>query len=230
MNIDLKRLSLAFAAVLVVSAMATTTAEAVINFTANEYPATGSGTGEQKIGEGKAYFEAIGRKIECEVVHASGTLAGPSSDLTITADITDHTQGGNCRAGGTLVTTVTENGCVLTGTALSTKEGGKSYNVGVDLVCPAGKVATLHVRNLLNSEDACTITAAPQTVIGNLTAANNGAHVDVSGAVQIASVIDSNNTALCGVEKGTSKEVVTGFVTNEVITIKSPGKSVAVSD
>jgi hypothetical protein len=200
-------------------------------FTANEYPAAIDATTTQKIGEEKEYFETIGRKLECEVAHFNGTLAGPNKDLTITPDYTDHTQGGNCRAGGTLITTVTEEGCTFTFTATEgTKVPNVSYNVGVDVVCPVGKVITVHVRNLLNTEDACTITIENGTMGGDLTGVNNGNHVDLSGTLQIPTIIHSNNTALCGVEKGTSKTVITNYVVKTPVTVTSTGKKISITD
>jgi hypothetical protein len=231
MTRSLKGLGLALVAMFAMAAISATAAQAATQFTSNEYPAAGTATTTQKIGEEKEYFETIGRKLECEVAHFSGTLAGANKDLTVTPDYTDHTQGGNCRAGGTLITTVEEKKCTFTFTATEgTKVANTSYNVGVDVVCPAGEVITVHVRNLLNSEDSCVITIETGTMVGDLTGVNNGNHVDLSGTLGIPTIVHSNNTATCGVEKGTSKTVTTNYVVKTPVTIMATGKKVSISD
>jgi hypothetical protein len=234
MTRNLKVLGLALAAAFAMAAISANAAQALTPslFTASTYPAAIHATTSQTIGAESEYFESIGRKLECEVAHYTATLGEASSDLTVTPDYTDHTQGGNCRAGGTLVTTVTEEKCTYTFTATEgTKVINTSYNIGVDIVCPAGKVITVHVRNLLNNADACTITIENGTATGDLTGTNNaGGDVDISGKVTVKSIIDSNNTALCGVTAGTSKTVETEYVVNKKITVTSTGDEVQISD
>jgi glutamine cyclotransferase len=234
MTRNLKVLGLALIAACAMAAVSASAAQALTPslFTSDSYPATATTTQEQKIGEGLEYFESIGRKLECEVAHYSGTLSEANSDLTVTPDYTDHTQGGNCRAGGTLVTTVTEEGCTFTFTATeNTKVANVSYNVGVDIVCPPTKLITVHVRNLLNNADACTITVETGTATGDLTGTNIvGGGVNIEGEVVVKSIVHSNNTALCGVETGTSKTVETKYVVAKKLVVKAGAKKVSISD
>ncbi len=211
MTRNLKMLGLALIAVFALSAMAAAAAQATPLFTATSYNASIHATTEQKIGGESEYFESIGRKVECEIAHFTGTATANSSTLSITPDYTDHTQGGNCKAGQTLTATVTENGCSY---LFHTKEKtATDYDVTVDIVCPT-KPIEVHV-----SGETCTITVGSQTAGGTLTAVNNGKHVDLSGTVTVNSTVHSKSTLVCGVTSGTSKEVTTNYKVIKPITV-----------
>jgi hypothetical protein len=182
------------------------------------------------IGNEEEYFAAIGTKIECEEAHFTSTLAAANAHLTVTPQYTDHTFGGDCRAGGTLVTTITVNGCTYTFKVTGTKEANINYNVGVDLVCPAGKTMVIHIRNLPDTADACTITIGAQSAVGDLIGKTNGDHINLSGTVEVKTTLHSHNTVLCGLTAGTSKDVVSQYVINQALTFTSTGKKISLSD
>jgi hypothetical protein len=220
-------LGLTLVAVLLISATVASVASATPLFTAAAYPTKIDATGEEAIGAESEYFESVGRKLECEKVHYSGTLSEKSNTMTVTPDVTDHTQGGNCRAGGSLVVTVTENGCQYL-LHVAEKSSG-DYKLRTDVVCPEGKTIVTHIRNLLNNADACTITIGPQITTGTMTTTNSSGHVNVSGSIGIKQTLHSSNTALCGQESGTSKEVTTNYVINKALTVTGNGTEISIS-
>jgi hypothetical protein len=238
MTRNIKALGLALIAVFALGALAAGAQAQTPVLTASE-AGTVSVTTSQTIGAESEYFESIGRKLECEKAHFSSTVATKNSAITIIPDYTDHTQGGNCRAGGTLVTTVTEEGCDFVFHNPKTESGQTDYTVNVEIVCPTTPVKksiTIHVRNLLNNADACTITVPEQTAVGALTVKNTAEtggfkdDIDVSGSVVVNTIVHSNNTALCGVEAGKSKEVATSYVINKAITIADSKIGLTMSD
>ncbi|HET6997152.1 MAG TPA: hypothetical protein VFI03_01055 [Solirubrobacterales bacterium] len=156
---NLKALGLAVVAVLAMSAVVASAAQAEANFTASEYPAYV--TGEQETGVHE--FLGAGTGVTCTGAHfLSHALGGPSPDLTVTAAYTgckDTTFG--------LSSTVTMNGCTYTFTT-PTKVATDHYTGKVDLVCPAGKVVEVHVAT-------CTLTISPKTELGTVTYTNKPA-------------------------------------------------------
>ncbi len=212
MTRNLRMLGLALIAVFALSAMAAAAAQATPLFTAAKYNASIHATTEQKIGAESEYFESIGRKFECEIVHYTGTATSDSSTLSITPDYTDSTQGGNCKAAQTLSVTVTENGCTFLFHAQEFMDAAKDYTVFVDVVCGANPI----VVNVLGG--ACIITIGSQTAGGTLTAVNSSGHVELSGTVSVKSTLHSENGLICGIPKGTKKELTTSYAIHKAIT------------
>lgn len=214
MTRNLKMLGLALSAVLAMSAVVAGTAQAQNGIFG---PAlTLDATTSQKIGESNEYYEQIGRKIECEMVHFHGMLIDASETLTLTPDYTDESQGGTCDTGGIFKTSITENGCDYVFHTAGTD--GAHYKVGMDIVCSEGGSIIMHVANGAGV-DACTITIGSHTTDGMLTAENNEGHVDLSGSVEVTSTLHSKSAGICGKAVGEHKGIVTKYVINDPITM-----------
>ena len=124
---NLKSLGLALVAVLAMSAVVASAAQAVPSFTASAYPATGTGSNKA----GSETFTTEAGTVQCDS-HFEGTLTEASSTLTITPKYSE------CTAFGFLNATVETEGCTYVFHATEQVSAGV-YNSHVDVVCPEGK-------------------------------------------------------------------------------------------
>jgi hypothetical protein len=124
---NLKSLGLALVAVLAMSAVVASAAQAVPSFTASAYPATATGSNAK----GGEAFTLDGSTVQCDS-HFQGTLSAAGSTLTVTPKYS------NCEAFGFLEATVNTEGCTYVFHATEQVAAGV-YNHHVDVVCPAGK-------------------------------------------------------------------------------------------
>ncbi len=200
---NLKALGLASIAVVAMSAVAATAAQALPVFTAVKYPAIVDATTKREIGKSLEVLEVGGREVECEVSHFKGTLEKASSTLTVTPRYTDHEEGGVCKTGQIFKTTVTENGCDYL--FHLTKKDAADYTGTMDILCPAGKLMEIHVRDTFNNE-SCKITIPEQKGLGTLTFKDNGNHIDVSGEVINVKSFMHSKSITCGINPGETKE------------------------
>jgi hypothetical protein len=209
MTRNLKALVLALLAVSAMGAVTATAAHAVPTFTAAKFPATLDATTEREIGKSTEELIVGGREVECKMATFKSKLKAASSTLTVTPFYTDHQEGGECKTGQIFKTTVTENGCDYQFNL--TKKDATDYTGTMDILCPAGKLMEIHVRDVFGNE-SCTITIPQQKGLGTLTFKNNGNHIDVSGEViNVVSTMHSKNIN-CGVNPGESKEFKNGKI------------------
>lgn len=209
MTRNLKAFVLALIAVSAMSAVAATAAQAVPVFNAAKYPAIIDATTKRTIGSSTEVLIVGNREVECEVAHFKAKLKAPTNALTVTPLYTDHQEGGVCKTGQIFKTTVTENGCDYQFNL--TKKDATDYTGTMDILCPAGKLIEIHVRDVFDKE-SCTITVPPQKGLGTLTFKNNGNHIDVSGEViNVVSTMHSKNIN-CGINPGESKEFKNGKI------------------
>ncbi len=184
MSRNLKVLGLALVAVLALTALVGSTAQANENgkFTAATYPSTSSG-----IDTGTHEFTAAGGSVKC----SHGTFSGTSSEASTTQTITPVYE--ECTAFGFVGATVTMNGCDymfhLTGTG-----AGGSYNGNVDIVCPTGKEITVDA-------GPCTIHIPGQNGLGAVTFTNatSGGISDIVNHANVSGIKGSlvKNNFLC---------------------------------
>lgn len=133
-----KAFGLALIAVLAMSAVTASTAQALPQFTADEYTTHLIGT--PVAGEEFTINLAEGGKITCNKT-LTGTLAKPSSTLTYTPTF-EECEGHSGAA--TVPVTITMGGCdnLL---HMTKKLGPDQYTADVDFVCPEGKDIEIHV-------------------------------------------------------------------------------------
>ena len=129
---NLKALGLAVVAVLAMSAVVASAAQANDSFTAAKYPATLSATaGASAIG-----LDAFGTEVTCPSTTFSGTLSGASETQTI-KPVFPQTFAAPCHV-GTLPATVTIGSCEFRFHMGATNAGVAAMTS--DLVCPTGDV------------------------------------------------------------------------------------------
>jgi len=124
---NLKALGLALVAVLAMSAVVASAAQAVPQYTCGSYSCTSTGSNTS----GSETFTTEGGTVQCDSHFASASLSSASSTLTVTPSYS------NCTAFGFLNADVHENGCTYVFHAKS-KLGTDHYSSTVDIQCPAG--------------------------------------------------------------------------------------------
>lgn len=128
-----KALSVALLALGATASLAVPAAQAAPEFTAGSYPATIDGEQTEN-----HVFTLGGRKVICEKTIFQGTLAGASTQLTLTPT---YSQCHSMILGISFPVTVTENSCDVRATA--TKEGSE-YKAHMDIVCPGANEIEIH--------------------------------------------------------------------------------------
>ncbi len=194
---NLKILGLAFVAVLAMSAMVASAAQAS-KFTAAEYPATI--TGEQEGGSTANRLTVGGAFVTCAQGNYHGTLSEASSTLSVSLDYTE------CETSFGTSATVDNNGC---GYTFHSGAGAEDTWAGTaDLVCPAGQELTVTL-------GLCTVHVAPQANLGGITFTNKteASPKDVTVEAETPVVVNVTNVFLCplatGVQNGTLDTKVT---------------------
>lgn len=203
---NLKSLGLAFVAVLAMSAVVASAAQAVPSFTASSYPAAGTGANTK----GSETFTTEAGAVQCDS-HFAGTLSGASSTLTVTPTYT------NCEAFGFLSATVNTEGCTYVFHATEQVSAGV-YNSHVDVVCPAGKSIKI-------SAGTCRAEVKGQNGLTTVKTTNSGGSVTVEPNV--------NNIALTVTQDGfacpfSGTGAKTGAYHGHVV-FSSAGKTISVS-
>jgi hypothetical protein len=130
MSHKFKGVTLAFVAILAMSAFVASAAQA-ITFSSSSYPQTvtaaGSGIGEK--------FETEGGSIECEESKYHGVLSEPSSSLEMSPTYT------GCTAFfGFASAFIHTNGCRFRWSGWEHDSATATYTARLSIVCPAGKV------------------------------------------------------------------------------------------
>jgi len=164
MNRKFKALGLAFVAVLAMSAVVASAAQAKesIQLTAASYPATIHATGEG-VGEN---FNTEAGKITCKVSHYHATLNEASSSVTVKPTYTE------CSAfGGLFSATVNTEEChyVFTGTE---KVAAGQYRAHVNVTCPEGQSIKI-------TAGTCKAEVKAQTGLTTVDLTNNAGNVGI---------------------------------------------------
>ncbi len=197
-----RALGLAFLAVTAIGAVAAQAAHAIPQFTSFQYPATIEGTAE-KIGE---RFVTEAGSVECEVSHFTGSLAEPSSTLTV------HPTYTGCKAFGFLSATITTTGCDYVFHATERVELHR-YRAHVDVKCEAGKAITITASTCAAKVESQTgLTTVDFTNTTNTPASAND--VDVKPTVKGITYTVTNDGFLCPFS-GTGLKHGGEYVTNE---------------
>jgi hypothetical protein len=147
-----KALGLAMVAVLALSAIGASTAQA--QFTATSYPTTVTATSAL----GNDVITTEGGSVEC-ASHFVGTLTEASNSLTLTPTYT------GCKAFGFLSATVSTNGCTYKWTRISV------ISAGFDITCPLNKQITIVA-------GTCEVDILPQSGLLNVTISNRLLDID----------------------------------------------------
>lgn len=223
MSSKIKVLGYLAAAILAVEAIGAGGAQADGEYTAHEYPAIIDATRVQTIDEPQDYFEKSGSSFTCEAWHFESELEEDSAHLTLSPTYTDHEDGGSCLYGGILRVTFTENNCVYTFETPEAMEEGEDYTISVEIQCPGEQQMEIHVRNLFNTANACTMTVPEQTLTGQFTAVNTEGYIDVSGEMSYH-LVTHHFSSLCGHSEapGTTEEEMTYVVAGSPLTLTSP--------
>jgi hypothetical protein len=132
MTTKLRAVALAFVAVIAMSAVTASAAQATGTFEAEEYPALL--TSEQT--ESFSFESELGT-IVCKTSTFAGELTGSSSQLALTPTF------GSCTLGGTAVTYENEGCQLVSHNAEETAEG--TFESQADIACPAGKGVKFHL-------------------------------------------------------------------------------------
>lgn len=199
-------------------------------FTAEEAGKAIGATTVQPLHEDREYFETLGRQLECQVTHFTGITQLESTELEITPNFTDITDGGVCIFWGDIFRLlVTENNCNFTFKNPETILEQTDYAVEMDLRCQGTQQFVMHAQNMAG-EDVCTITIPPQTAQGEMTAVSSAGQIAFSGAYALKATMDSKSTLICGVLNGTSKEVTIYYVNNDSIALTSKANGLSISD
>lgn len=202
---NIKTLGLALVAVLAMSAVAASAAQALTQakFTADAYPAVIKGAQEGT----ENFLEATaGRKTECKTATYQATLTEASTELTVTPHYAE------CEASG-VGTTVDLNGCDFRFTA-GTNTSAEDSHGSADIVCP-GPIKSITVTTF-----TCTVHIPAQNGLTGVTFTNKSAST-VTVDVDITNQIKYTETDgfLCPFEGNTegsdgdfvSKVTVHGF-------------------
>jgi len=153
---SLKSLGLALVAVLAMSAVVASAAQATPQYTGSAYPVNGTGTNAV----GNETFTTPGGTVQCDS-HFSGSLAEPSSTLTVTPKYT------NCKAFSFLNATVDMMGCDYLFHAGASLGEGK-YSHTVDVVCEEGEGP------ITITAGTCKADVSSQSGLGTVTTTNLG--------------------------------------------------------
>jgi hypothetical protein len=206
---NLKALGLAVVAVLAMSAVVASAAQAEAGtVTAEKYPVTltGSqvGTNELVVGNGA-------RRVSCATANAHGTLAAASTSLTLTPSYS------TCTSTGGLPVTVTVNGCDYN--LAPTKVTATTGNV----ICPAGKqlVVDVYATAAKHTENvrACEYQIGEQKGLsaGEYHLEGAGTTREITATLNVTNIVTKNTIGsklLCGLAAGeTGTSVLTGTQT-----------------
>ncbi len=204
----LKIMGLALVAVLAMSAVAASGAQAAGKLTSATSPVTLEGS--TGIGSGEK-FDAFGASVECETSKYHTPLtATPAERLTV-----EPQYGPLCTATGNLRATVTLNGCDFEiYNAIVFTPG--HYHVTTDIVCPAGKEIEIHIYGSLalhNEKKAlCTLKIPPQVGLEGLDVTDVHPNLVLEGEVVGIHATQERNSILCpsGTSTTTAKQTVPG--------------------
>lgn len=160
---NLKSLGLALVAVLAVTAVVASAAQATPEFTASAYPSTGTGSNEA----GGETFTTEAGTVRCDS-HFEGQLTEADSTLKVSPTYTD------CAAFGFLNAVVDTEECSYVFHATEKVEAGV-YNSHVDVSCPEGqsiKISGGTCKAKIESQEGLT-TVKTTNVIGDITVQPN---------------------------------------------------------
>ncbi len=193
---NLKTLGVAFVAMLALTAVVASAAQAS-SFTAAEYPA--KVTGEQ-LAAGPNKLTLGSSSVTCSTGNYAGTLAGASSTLEVSLDYT------GCKTSFETEATVDNNGCTyLFHSGAST--GTDKFAATADLKCPAGQELTVTL-------GLCTVHIAPQNGLTGVTLTNNtGSPGDVTVTATTAVTVNVTNVFLCPLSTGSQTATLDANVT-----------------
>ncbi len=141
---EIKVLGIALVAVLAMSAVMASAANAEGEFEAESYPATVSGSGEGA----QVFTFSGGVSVTCKTSNFDGTLTEEDTELELSAEYKE------CEASFGVKVDITMNGCKYVDTPIK-KFMGDIWEVITHLECPAGKKVELE-------GGPCTITIPPQ--------------------------------------------------------------------
>lgn len=159
MACNLKSIGLALIAVLAMSALAASAAQAVPEFTASAYPATATGSNMA----GNETLTTPGGTVQCSShylveEYGGGEFTGPTPTLTIKPSYME------CNAFGFLGATINTNGCTFVYHATERVSPG-TYRHHIDIVCPSGQKLTI-------TAGTCELDVPPQTGLTTATTMN----------------------------------------------------------
>jgi hypothetical protein len=169
---NFKALGVAAVAVLAMSAFVASAAQA--QFTANEYPTSGTATNAV----GNSVFAVDGSNLEC-AGHYEGTLKEASTTVTVTPTYT------GCKAFGFASATVTTIGCDYV-----FHDAGANTAGTVDVECSAGNVIKIVAGN-------CEVQVGSQTGLKSITYSNSHPTVTVKATVTGITVNATKDGFLC---------------------------------
>jgi hypothetical protein len=209
MTHTLKTLSLMIAAVLILGAVAASTAQAT-----GEGEFTSAGGTYPLFLYGKANesqkFTAFGKEVTCQETDYAAGLLGASTSVVISPEYNVcHVPG---PFGITLPATVTVNSCFLIlyhATTDLSDPTGNSWNLTTEIDCVnASDTIEIHVYSNhtghTNETPICTTTVTQQTVTNGFTATNNAnGTVTLTGKVTGLHAESHNSSALCPEGSGT---------------------------
>jgi hypothetical protein len=205
---NLRVLGLAFVAVLAMSAVVASAAQAVPTFTASSYPATV--TGSNTIGN--EVFTTEGGNVECDSHFVSNSISGPTSTLTVTPTYT------GCTAFGFLSATVNTEGCTYVFHATEKVSSGV-YKHHVDVVCPSGQ-------SIKVTAGTCKAEIKGQTGRTTVKTTNSGSSVTVQPEVTNIAYTVTQDGFLCPF--GGTGNKTDGKYTGDVLVSRVGGGSVDV--
>jgi hypothetical protein len=158
---NLKALGLAFVAVVAMSAVISSTAQALPQYTCSIYPCTATASNAA----GNETLTTPGGTVQCNshyLIEKQGgnaeSIPAPSATVTVTATFT------GCKAFGFLNSTINMNGCDYVFHAGAAVSAGV-YNNSMDVVCPAGKAITI-------TSGTCEVDIPAQTGLTNVKTTN----------------------------------------------------------
>jgi hypothetical protein len=204
---NLKSLGLALVAVLAMSAVVASAAQAVPSFTASAYPATATGSNSK----GSETFTLDHSTVQCDSHFVTNSLAAASSTLTVTPTYS------NCEAFG-FSATVNPEGCTYVFHATEQVAAGV-YNHHVDVVCPTGKSIKI---------TAATCSAEVKAQTGKTTATTTnlgGGSVTVQPNVVVSTTVTNDGFACPLTGTGTRNATYHG----DVVVSRVGGGSISVS-
>jgi hypothetical protein len=200
---NLKALGLALIAVLAMSAVVASAAQAVPQFTASVYPATATGANTK----GSEAFTLDGTSVLCDshfLVETYNTTNGtalhaPASTVTVTPKYS------NCEAFGFLNATVNMEGCDYVFHATEQVSAGV-YNHHVDVVCPTGKSIKIEAAS-------CRAEVKPQNGRTTVKTTNSGGAVTVQPNVTVSTTVTNDGFGCPLAGTGTRNATYHGHVT-----------------
>jgi len=215
-NRTIKALGLAFIAVVAMSALSASAAQATPEFTCSTYPCTATGSSLS----GAEKFTTEAGTVECDshflVEKYNATkedITGPTSTVTVTPTYT------NCKAFGFLSATVNVEGCDYVFHATEFVSAG-DYKHHVDVVCPAGQSIKIVA-------STCKAEVGGQTGLTTAKTTNNaGGTVTVQPEVANISMTVTQDGFGCPFG-GTGKK--TGSYHGDVVISRVGGGSISVS-